>query len=53
MHNKIGNISEVLEYLFYKYSKVYYEKVSQKEAEVISMIWQPKGSIILLIRLLE
>ena len=43
----------ILDYLFYNYGKVRSEEVAQKEAEVISIIWQPTDHIVLLTRALE
>ena len=42
-----------MEYLNYNYSKVRYEEVAQKEAEVMLMTWQPNDPIVLLTRPIE
>ena len=44
------DIPIVMEYLFYNYGKVHYEEVTQKEAEVMSISWQPNNPIVLLTR---
>jgi len=48
-----GDISTVLDYLFYNYGKVRSDEVAQKEAKVISLTWQPSKPIVLLTRPLE
>ena len=47
------NIPAVIQYLFYNYSKVGSEEVSEKEEEVISIAQQLNDPIMLLIRLIE
>ena len=48
-----GDVSTILEYLFYNYGKVRSEEVSQKEMEVMTSTWQPSDPIVLLTRPLE
>ena len=48
-----GDVPEILKYLFYNYGKVRSEEVAQKEAEVMSMTWQPTDPMVLLTRPLE
>ena len=47
------DIPAVLQCLFYNYSKVSSEEVTQKEQEVINTTWLPSDPLVLLIRLLE
>ena len=47
------NIPTVLEYLFYNYGKVSSEEVSEKEAEIMAITWNPSDPIILITRPLE
>ena len=48
-----GDVPEILTYLFYNYGKVRSEEVAQKEAEVMTMSWQPTDPMVLLTRPLE
>jgi len=48
-----GDVLEILTYLFCNYSKVRSEEVAQKEAEVMTMSWQPTDPMVLLTRPLE
>ena len=48
-----SDIPTILAYLFYNYRKVRLEEVTQKEIEVISMIWHPNNLLVLLTRPLE
>ena len=48
-----GDTPTVLEYLFYNYGKVRSDEVSQKESEVMSLIWQPSDPMVILTRPLE
>ena len=47
------DIPTVLEYLFYNYGKVSSEEVSEKEAEIMAITWNPSDPIILITRPLE
>ena len=47
------NILIVLEYLFWNYGKVCSEKVSQYKVEIMSMIWNLIGLMVLLTRPIE
>ena len=48
-----GDMPTVLEYLFYNCGKVRSDEVAQKEAEVMSLTWQPSEPMVLLTRPLE
>ena len=48
-----SDVPEILTYLFHNYGKVRLEEVAQKEAEVMTMSWQPTDPIVLLTRPLE
>ena len=48
-----GDTPTVLEYLFYNCGKVRSDEVAQKEAEVMSLAWQPSEPMVLLARPLE
>ena len=47
------DIPTILQYLFYNYGKVRSDEVAQKEAEVMSLTWQPNEPMVLLTRPLE
>lgn len=47
------DVPSTLTYLFYNYGKVRLEEVSQKEAEVMSMSWQPTDPMVPLTTPLE
>ena len=47
------DVPTIMQYLFYNYGKVRSEEVSSKEAEVMSMTWQPSDPIVLLTRPIE
>ena len=48
-----GDIPVVLSYLFYNYGKVRSDEVAEKEAEVMSLTWQPSDPMVILTRPLE
>ena len=48
-----GDIPVVLRYLFYNYGKVRSNEVAEKEAEVMSLTWQPSNPLVILTRPLE
>ena len=47
------DIPTIMNYLLYNYGKVRSEEVSEKEAEIMAMIWQPSEPLVLLTRPLE
>ena len=47
------DVPTIMQYLFYNYGKVRSEEVTSKEAEVMSMTWQPSDPIVLLTRPIE
>ena len=48
-----GDVPDMLTYLFWNYGKVRSEEVAQKEAEVMTLSWQPTEPMVLLTRPLE
>ena len=48
-----GDVPSILDYLFYNYGKVRSKEVTQKDNEVMMMIWQPTDPIVLLTRPIE
>ena len=47
------DIPTIMNYLLCNYGKVRSEEVSEKEAEIMAMIWQPSEPLVLLTRPLE